>query len=413
MPSHSVLRAVLKRSLVNTPAARSVFSGVRTIAKMILVIPALLGNHRDVKENLAAHEWGTFTSVAASDGTLVQWAPLSVTPDLPCFVDHLSTRNLKAAPGLVRMETPVLYLYSPQSQTVSVHIDFPEGWITEWYPQATQVKPHLSANPQRFTPFGRGQIDWDSIQISPDANPELPSAEGPSRYFAARNTDSSPLQISRQQEKFLFYRGVGNFAVPLQPRFLNDHQLELRNIGSESVPLAIVFENRKGKLGFRMVRDVQDATLIEAPELIANLDDLRGQLTAVLTEFGLYQKEALAMIETWQDSWFEEGSRIFYIVPRPIIDSVLPLTISPEPAATVRVFVGRIEVLSPWVEQTLETALAAGDIETLAKFGRFLNPFLKQLNLDHRFVESPAAREYLGRAYSKMAEEFNSEPCVR
>ncbi|MGA8026992.1 MAG: hypothetical protein WB992_07590, partial [Bryobacteraceae bacterium] len=128
---------------------------------------------------------------------------------------------------------------------------------------------------------------------------------------------------------------------------------------------------------------------------------------------GLYQKEALAMVETWQDSWFEEGTRVFYIVPRPMVDSVLPLTISPEPAATVRVFVGRIELLSPWLEQSLETALAAGDIETIAKFGRFLNPFLTQLEMDHRVVESPTTRQYLDQAYTKMADEFNSESCVR
>ncbi len=33
---------------------------------------------------------------------------------------------------------------------------------------------------------------------------------------------------------------------------------------------------------------------------------------------GLYQDEAQAMLETWRDSWFEEGSRLLYIVPRGI-----------------------------------------------------------------------------------------------
>jgi hypothetical protein len=35
-----------------------------------------------------------------------------------------------------------------------------------------------------------------------------------------------------------------------------------------------------------------------------------------LVEFGLYRKEAEPMVETWRDSWFEEGIRLFYIVPR-------------------------------------------------------------------------------------------------
>ena len=38
------------------------------------------------------------------------------------------------------------------------------------------------------------------------------------------------------------------------------------------------------------------------------------------------------MIDTWRDSWFEEGMRIFYILPRKAVDGVLPLKITPSPA---------------------------------------------------------------------------------
>jgi hypothetical protein len=30
---------------------------------------------------------------------------------------------------------------------------------------------------------------------------------------------------------------------------------------------------------------------------------------------GLFPKEAHAMVDTWRDSWFEEGTRAFYILP--------------------------------------------------------------------------------------------------
>src|SRR5580698_9569176 len=79
---------------------------------------------------LVTHEWGTFTSVASEDGSAVEWAPLLGPGDLPCFVNR-SDRVYKAlARGLVRMETPVLYFYSPQPTTLSVHVDFPKGLIT-------------------------------------------------------------------------------------------------------------------------------------------------------------------------------------------------------------------------------------------------------------------------------------------
>jgi hypothetical protein len=50
------------------------------------------------------------------------------------------------------------------------------------------------------------------------------------------------------------------------------------------------------------------------------------------------------MVETWRDSWFEEGSRAFYIFPRTLLDTTLPLSIEPQPAKTIRVFVGRINL---------------------------------------------------------------------
>ena len=62
---------------------------------------------------LVAHEWGTFTSIAGTDGAPVDWVTLSGPADLPCFVNHLGGLNLKAAWGKVRMETPVLYFYAP------------------------------------------------------------------------------------------------------------------------------------------------------------------------------------------------------------------------------------------------------------------------------------------------------------
>src|SRR5271167_2659588 len=113
---------------------------LRLVAVIALLAPMFSGQEVPTASDLVTHEWGTFTSVAGIDGAPVQWAPLSGTPDLPCFVGHLSAHNLKYAPGQVRMETPVLYFYSSHPQVISVHVAFPKGWITEWYPQATKVK---------------------------------------------------------------------------------------------------------------------------------------------------------------------------------------------------------------------------------------------------------------------------------
>jgi hypothetical protein len=88
----------------------------------------------------------------------------------------------------------------------------------------------------------------------------------------------------------------------------------------------------------------------------------------------LYEQEAQAMVDTWKDSWFEEGSRLLYIVPRADIDAILPLTITPAPSAVARIFVGRIELLTPATLRDVGQALASNDRAVLAKYGRFLQP---------------------------------------
>jgi hypothetical protein len=85
------------------------------------------------------------------------------------------------------------------------------------------------------------------------------------------------------------------------------------------------------------------------------------------------------MMETWKDSWFEEGSRLIYIVPRGFIDNVLPLTIDPEPGQIVRVFVGRLEIVTPATAMAVRTAVASNDEATLNKYGRFLEPILQTI----------------------------------
>jgi hypothetical protein len=60
------------------------------------------------------------------------------------------------------------------------------------------------------------------------------------------------------------------------------------------------------------------------------------------------------MIATWNHTWFTEpGQRVFTIVDRTWVDSVLPLAIAPEPQKIERVFVARYEILSPKTEQAL------------------------------------------------------------
>ncbi len=89
------------------------------------------------------------------------------------------------------------------------------------------------------------------------------------------------------------------------------------------------------------------------------------------------------MVETWKDSWFEEGSHLIYIVPRGFIDNILPLTVDPAPGQLVRCFVGRLEIVTPATAIAVKTAIAHNDEEALNKYGRFLEPILQALRQEH------------------------------
>jgi hypothetical protein len=266
------------------------------------------------------------------------------------------------------METPVLYFYTPRPMTVSVGVDFPKGWITEWFPRASTLVPKV-AEPKDI---GGGRIEWNAVAVSPYATPELPKTQGASHYYTARNTDAAPIRVGTDWEKLIFYRGVGNFEAPVRPVFHPDGKLEVT--ADQPVPLVIWFENRGGNLAYRMARNVEGSVTLEPPAQGVKLDTLLTELTDYLVEFGLYRKEAEAMVATWRDSWFETGSRVFYIEPRSRVDELLPLRISPAPVGLARVFVGRSEVLAPWIQ----TALRTGDAK---QFGRFAAPFLSALGL--------------------------------
>ena len=331
---------------------------------------------------LTAHEWGTFTSIAGRDGSAAQWSPLTGSTDLPGFVEHFRNAGFKLGlRGTVRMETPVLYLYDSREETVSVKVSFAKGLITEWYPHASSVQPTGSISDG--TLYGQhrdGSIAWDSVTVSPNLRSQFPHENRENNYYAARMTSSTPLRVrtaaGEQQEKFLFYRGVSTFAVPVTAKLTGEDRVSVENRSQQEIPNVILFERRGEKVGYRIGGALQHGLVLEQPELTATVNDLGRELEGLLVAQGLYQDEAHAMVETWRSSWFEEGSRLFYIVPKTFVDGVLPLTIHPAPAQTVRVFVGRLELITPATERAVEQALNAGDRATLKLFGRFLEPIL-------------------------------------
>ena len=354
------------------------------LACCLTISSGLMGSEsRPVYSGLTAHEWGTFTSIAGEKGQGVEWSPLTGSTDLPGFVEHFRSAGFKVRlRGTVRMETPVLYFYDSHEETVSVKVSFVKGVITEWYPRANRVEPVASLNDASLrSKQTDGSIAWDSVTLVPTLRADFPTENLDNHYYAARQTSSTPVRVKTphgdQQEKFLFYRGVSAFALPISARLTPEGNLLVENHTAEEISNVILFERRGEKMGYRIGGAVKDRAILEPPALTENMDSLSRELEGILVSRGLYQDEAHAMLETWRNSWFEEGGRLLYIAPTGFVNTVVPLSISPAPSQTVRVFVGRLEIITPTTEKAVQRALATHDGATLEKYGRFLEPILQ------------------------------------
>jgi hypothetical protein len=358
----------------------------RRRAVLAAVLFAVLGGTGfvDDRPGLVVHEWGTFTSVMGGDGRPVAWRPLSVSDDLPGFVYHAEApglpdleqagRRLKARlPAIARLETPVLYFYSARPTSVTARVVYPAGAITEWYPQAERRN---------------GALLWSGVEVAPAAAASFPDDGSRSHYYAARDTDAAPLRVASeagpQEEGFLFYRGVG--GVDLALRAVADGERVRIEPVDDAVREMVLFSNRGGRVSCFVGKTRRWALSL------AGLDEtsvasVQDELRRILEDHGLYPKEAAAMLATWGDSWFEEGTRIFYVLPRRVVDWTLPLTVAPPPTETVRVLVARLEIVLPEDEERarieVERLSDAPTPDELAdarrRLGRFGEPILRRL----------------------------------
>jgi hypothetical protein len=308
-------------------------------------------------QDLVVHEWGTFSTFSGSDGKNLKFYPYD--NDLPDFIHGYEGRNSKAGPqgGTISLETPVLYFYSERPTTVSAQVEFPRGTITEWYPHAARTDKKLV---------------WKDINVLGGEKVKLLGETKESRYFAARETEATPLRVTfteedakrTEQEKFLFYRGVGSFDMPLSVRAPSDGKFTAVWKGDGLKDDLILVQVRAGKIRFQPFRvdhKVNGAMegSVSLPETDSTVEKLSEVLVKQLTDKGLFEKEARAMVKTWRSAWFgEEGTRVLYILPDALTEELLPLRVEPRPTSQLRVLVGRHDVLTPEREKKIDSLVS-------------------------------------------------------
>jgi hypothetical protein len=348
-------------------------------------------------QGLVVHEWGTDTVVVGSDGSL-QRGLHHEQEDLPAFVYDFRQGNGARMPSVrVKMETPVTYFYSDRAMEAKVLVRFPSGLFTQWFPSLDVIDANATITD--------GLADWGTIDIL-DRQASANLTDAPLDRYTwsfARNVASNPVQVhtpagALEQEKFLFYRGLGNFAPPVT--VTTDAKGALRLDSSIDDPIASVFVLDVAADGSGSFQEIDRAFSKDHP-LLTDLavpppqgdydSELSGALSSALTRAGLYADEAQAMVSTWQRQWFHTpGPRVLYLAPQSWTDGSIPLVVDPTPSTTIRVMVMRVELITPAIEsQDLATArlLEAdpGSAQVSAYFtalGRFAEPrFRRALQL--------------------------------
>jgi hypothetical protein len=362
------------------------------------------------RSELIVHEWGTFLGMSGSDGLSLD-GMYHEEHALPAFVHSRSRDQLRLPAVDLKGETPVIYFYSKVRQQVRVRVDFPRGVWTQWYPQVSGVNPPLIRDAEAPDHPRGGRIYWQAevIPLSVAGREvKMPATSSDALWNHAREVDAAYVKTidgtngaaSPEFEKFLFYRGLGEARLPLQLDSRQNGTLTLdreTTLGKEVRQVFVIrVENGRGAYRFRpalrpgqQVSDVipsmaQSLPLAEFTKAVA------ADLAARLTESGLYEKEAQAMVSTWTTSYFQtDGVRAIFVMPQSWTDAFIPMRVLPEPKQIVRVMVGRLELLTAEREKLAATAVRdLASVESskrqqafrfLHEQGRYVEPIVRRV----------------------------------
>lgn len=386
-------------------------------------LPTGNGAEEEPAPHYALHEWGTFTSVFGSDGQMLPGLERE-EEHLPEFVyghDGMAKNPIQGQPIVmkawqrplrgvtVKMETPVLYFHSDDAFSAQVNVRFHGGSISQWFPQRSGGEvppprplvsfPQASFEQQGGIDFSKpyeGRIEWEVKVLEKSAANESKAFVGGETptWLYPRFTDANVVTNGQgEHEKYLFYRGLGNFEQPVRPVFTSDNALRFENTGEESIPYAMWYFREGETFRVRALGPIPagEAVTIALDDTEADLCEVETSLrskvyeplVAALVKEGLYQREADSMVRTWWQSYFErDGCRIFWVVPQQFLKKILPLDVRPAPAEICRVLVGRSDLLTPSFERELVADRDAGNLGERHGTDRFYGAYearVKQL----------------------------------
>ncbi len=328
-------------------------------------------------QKLTVHEWGTFTELQNEHGKPLTGINTDDEP-VPEFVHGFGEKvlnrtffpnapNMKSIPYrhhqiIARLETPVVYFYPPEGaepMTVDVQVRLRDGWLSEYYPNATVDAPGIKQ--MKIQSGEYSALQWNQLKICTDGiYPETPDPV----WLNPRATRAATVTAeSGESEKYLFYRGVGNFSGPVKTSINRESgKLTIASkepndeLAKELAAAWLVHVNHENEVAFQSLGKIAlppegpvTSTQYRFPEKqfgTENLARLKMDMHRELVKDGLYSDEASAMLATWNRAYFHTpGLRLFYLVPRQWTDDRMPLDVS-VPISCERVMMGRVELIS-------------------------------------------------------------------
>jgi len=234
-----------------------------------------------------------------------------------------------------------------------------------------------------FTSDTIGTLQWKDVRAHHEARPG-PETTDPV-WLAPRRVEAATLTVGDENERFLFYRGLGHVDAPL--RIARDSEgdallvrgavpRDLLKNGPLSVGTLWLADIRAdGTTAWRSVQcadisagaQAAGAVLAALPAVFRESDygrreasaTLRAELRRALVRDGLFEDEAESLLATWDASYFRApGLRLFFLVPRAWTERILHLRLSVQ-CETVRTMVGRIDLVTP-VQRRLIERITAG-----------------------------------------------------
>lgn len=324
---------------------------------------------------LVVHEWGTLSVFVGSDGVQVEGLH-HAEESLPGFVARRDVgatgsgaSELMPEGATVKLQNPALYVHGedPDVAELNVGVSWAAGVLTASWPPFATESPAVGA----LAALADGSASWTVQVDTPDATLEAVAFD--SLWTWMRTVSALTLADDADAaERFLFFGGVGRMTLPVTIAAHPDTPEWLRVVpetaDADPIPAAwYVYVHDGGGLVYELgpLDGPQDFFQAPTPKEIDGfifVQDAVAKMEAALVERGLYEDEAAALVATWSHNVFAtHGRRLLFIMPPSVVDAALPVSITPEPAARERVYIGRVELLLPNDEAELLETLASAE----------------------------------------------------